>query len=118
MQVIILKSAPELTRVIRCAAADYRKRHAFVYVRDNVDLSNTFWDGGSRSTYTAVDLATGKASTAEQYAPPQFGGPRAPLNVAIPPGVAIVETGYFCGKPATASVYINPADATPMLPAA
>jgi hypothetical protein len=118
MQVITLKSAPELTRVIRCAAADYRKHKAFVHIRDSVELSGTYWDGGSRSTYTAVNLATGKASTAEQYAPPQFGGPRAPLNVAIPPGVAIVETGYFCGKPATASVYINPVDATPMLPAA
>jgi hypothetical protein len=117
MQVIILKGAPELTRVIRCAKADYRKRHAFVYVRDNVELSNTYWDGGSRSTYTAVNLATGQASTAEQYAPQQFGGPCAPLNVSIPQGVAIVETGFFCGKPSTASVYINPADATPMLPA-
>ena len=117
MQVITLKSAPEISRVIRCAAADYRKRQAFLHVRDSVELSNTYWDGGSRSTYTAVNLATGKASAADQYAPPQFGGPRAPLNVSIPAGVAIVETGYFCGKPATASVYINPADATPMLPA-
>jgi hypothetical protein len=37
--------------------------------------------------------------------------------VAIPEGIAIVETGVFMGKAATARVYVNPANMAKLLPA-
>jgi hypothetical protein len=116
-QALELKTAPEVLRLIRAADPSYRKTRAYLHVSESVSLSGTYWDGGSRSTYTAVDLATGRSKGAPQYDPPQFGGPRAAPVVVIPEGVAIVETGVFCGKTANASVYINPVNAAKLLPA-
>ena len=116
MQTVTLKDAPEIARLVKAAAPDYRKRQAFIFISDDVSLSNTYWDGGSRSTYTAVNLETLRASTAEQFAPPQFGGPRVAPKVKIPDGACIVETGTFCGKPATASVYLNASAVRHLLP--
>lgn len=112
---IDLKSAPEVLRVIRAADPTYRKHRAYLHVQESVSLSGTYWDGGSLSTYTAVDLATGRSKGAPQYNPPQFGGPKVDPLVNIPEGVAIVETGVFCGKTANASVYLHPANAAKLL---
>lgn len=111
-----MADAPECARIIRAADAAYRKRIFSLSARDTVTIDGTFWDEGSRSTYTAVDIATGRASAAPQYAPPQFGGPRVAPAVPVPPGVAIVRTGISSGKTATACIYLNPADLAPMLP--
>lgn len=114
---IDLKAAPEVLRVIRAVDPSYRKHKAILRVCESVTLSGTYWDGGSRSTYTAVNLSTGRNSGAPQYDPPQFGGPRTDPRVSIPEGVAIVQTGIFCGKTATAFVYLNPANAAKLIPA-
>lgn len=115
MQTIELAQQSEFKRVIQAADRTYKKRKAFFYVRESVTLDGTYWDGGSRSTYTAVRLSDGFSLGAPQYAPPQFGGPATAPCVQIPPGVAIVETGYFCGKTSTASVYVNPADVAKLI---
>ena len=112
-----LSSSPELARIVRAADNSYRKREASLQVRETVCLSNTYWDGGSRSTYVAVDLVTLRSSAAEQFAPGAFGGPAAAPMVRIPEGIAIVQTGVFCGKTANATVYINPVNAAQLLPA-
>ena len=117
MQRIDLKTAPELVRVIRAADSTYRKHQATLCALETVSLSNTYWDGGSRSTYTAVCLTTGRNKGAPQYDPPQFGGPATAPTVAIPEGIAIVETGVFMGKTATARVYVNPANMAKLLTA-
>jgi hypothetical protein len=114
---IELKTAPELLRVIRAAEPTYRKRQVRLETREQVSLANTYWDGGSRSTYTAVNLSTMRSSSAEQFAPPQFGGPRQAPIVNIPEGVAIVETGVFAGKPATAAIYLHPYNMAQLLTA-
>jgi len=116
VRTIELKTAPELIRVIRAADGAYRKTKAFLRVQPTCTLHGTYWDGGSRTTYTAINLSTMRAATADQFAPPQFGGPAQAPTVDIPEGIAIVATGVFCGKPATASVYINPANAARLLP--
>jgi hypothetical protein len=112
---VSLKTAPELLAVIRAASPSYRKHNARVVITDSVELNGTYWSGGSRSTYTAVNLATMETGRAAQYAPPQFGGPAQSLRVAIPMGVVIVETGIFCGKAATACVYMHPANVQALL---
>lgn len=113
---IPLKSAPELKRVVLAADPSYKKHNAFFSVHASVELTGTYWDGGSRDTYTAVDIATGRNQGAPQYAPPQFGGPRVAPKVDIPDGIAIVRTGIFCGKTAVAHVYVNANTATKFLP--
>lgn len=116
MKTVTLKDHPEVMRAIRAADPTYRKQKAYLIVSERVTLSGTYWDGGSRSTYTAIDLATGRNAGAPQYAPPQFGGPRTAPEVDLPSDVAIVETGTFCGKTATATVYVNPANMAKLLP--
>lgn len=117
MQRIDLKTAPEIVRVIRAADPSYRKHQATLSARETVCLSGTYWDGGSRSTYTAVDLLTCRSKGAPQYDPPQFGGPKVDPVVSIPEGIAIVETGVFMGKTATARVYVNPSNMAKLLTA-
>jgi hypothetical protein len=114
---IDLKTAPELRQLVQAADPTYKKHKVMLRITPRVTLSGTYWDGGTRSTYTAVNLSTKTASGAPQYDPPQFGGPRSTPEVELPQGACIVETGIFCGKTATATIYLNPADATPFLPA-
>ena len=104
MQTVTLSGFPEIARL---RPVGYKKRKAFIQSREKITLSNTYWDGGSRSSYTIVNLTTGK-TTYDSYAavPPQFGGV-APV-VEIDNDIAIIETGVFCGKPATASVFVSP----------
>ena len=104
MQTVTLSGFPEIARLM---PQGYKKRKAFIQSREKITLSHTYWDGGSRSSYTIVNLTTGK-TTYDSYAtvPPQFGGV-APV-VEIDNDIAIIETGVFCGKPATASVFVSP----------
>lgn len=108
---LVLKDEPLLKALIQAADPSYKRLKAFVRVTDTVELQGTYWDGGTRSTYTAVNIQTRVSSAAEQYAPPQFGGPRQAPVVALPPGAVIVETGFFCGKVALATVSVHPQDA-------
>lgn len=112
---VTLRTAPEIARIIRAADPNYRKREASILARETVAISGTYWDGGSRSTYHAVDLATLRQLPAPHYDPPQFGGPSTDPTVNIPEGVAIVCTGVFQGKPATARVYVNPANVAKLI---
>jgi len=113
--VINLAQAPEVKRLILAADPTYRKRTAALTVASEVALRGTYWSGGTRATYTAVNIATRQSQTAEQYAPPQFGGPKEVPTVALPPGAVIVQTGFFCGKVSTAQVFIHPQDLNPAL---
>jgi hypothetical protein len=115
MQTLLINQVPEIARLIRAVAPSYRKKSVRVSVRESVTLHGTYWDGGSRSVYSAVEIATGRHVSAPNYAPAAFGGPQSAPVVAIPEGVAIVETGVFMGKPSTACVYLNPRNASPLL---
>lgn len=116
MKRVDLKTAPELLKVIRSADSSYRKHQATIFACEQVTLSDTYWDGGSRSTYTAVDLMTGRSKGAPQFDPPQFGGPATSPVVSIPEGIAIIRTGVFMGKTATATIYVNPSNMAKLLP--
>jgi hypothetical protein len=117
-QTIRLADFPEIKRVIQVADPSYKKRTATIVVREKVTLHGTFWSGGSRSTYTAVEFNTGKVVPAPQYDPPAFGGPQQAPTVTIPDGVVIVETGFSCGHVMSATVNVNPKNATISLPGA
>lgn len=113
---VTLKDSPEVRRVVLAANPNYRKHKAMLMVGTSITLSGTAWDGGSRSQYYAVDLATGRCSGSPRYDPPQFGGPKVAPTCAIPEGVVIVELGTFLGKPATAFVTLHPNNAAKLLP--
>lgn len=109
-ETITLKEHPDIARLIRAAAPKYRKHKATVEYVDHVTPYGTYWSGGSCNSYWHV-----RASTMGGYivgpvpgptAPPQFGGGEA-KRFDIPEGDAVIKLGTFCGRPATAHVYIN-----------
>lgn len=99
-------------------ALGYRKRKVFVRAVTSVRLTDLNWSGGSRSEYAAVrlaDMATvrqGKMSRPAPWANPYEG-----QEVPLVPGLAIAETGYFCGKPSTMRLYVHPEDMPKLLAA-
>lgn len=114
---ITLKDHPAVKRLILAADSSYKKHQAtIVSNRATCELQGTYWDGGSRNTYTAVDMLTYRSQGAPQFNPPQFGGPRTAPVVDIPLNVCIVRTGTFCGKTSCATVYLHPENATKLIP--
>ena len=101
-------------------AAGYKGRKFKAVVTDQpVTLSNTYWSGGTRSTYSLINLDTGHRTKAAgpELNPPQFGGAPEPMQAEIPPNHAIVEHSMFCGKDMGLTIYIRPDNAADLLPA-
>jgi hypothetical protein len=128
-----LKDAPEIKRLVLAAFPSYRKLNASLSVfYGNVNI-NSYWDGGSRSEYAIVDLATMQRKSLPTRTHPYFDvAARGMINAedsiikvdhvgnvelkVLPEGFALVEAGTFCGKPATAHVYLNAANMAKLLP--
>jgi hypothetical protein len=106
MEVVILKDRPDLQKIVKMVDYKFRKAKAYLHRRNEVTLSGTYWDGGSRSKYYLVDLHGGAVSECAGVAPAQFGGPRVDPVQRVEPGFAVVEMGTFCGKPSTPSIYL------------
>jgi hypothetical protein len=85
-----------------------RKRDAYISLLGEGDAVSTFgswWDGGSRSEFCLIHLATGtKRSLSYSSSPPEYGGEVKSLRPER--GWAILTTGVFCGKESTPSLSI------------
>jgi hypothetical protein len=121
---IELKTAPELKRLVTAAFPGYKKHRAFLCVfGERGHNINSYWDGGSRSEYAIVELATMRRQSLPTASHPYFDVARNGLanaesdvisvdhvgNVTLkilPDGFALVEAGTFCGKQATACIYL------------
>ena len=133
---IELKQHPAIRDIIRAAFPDYKKHRAMLsaFGEHGVRI-NSYWDGGSKDEYAIVDLATRRREALPNATHPYFEVAARGLankhdgyvevdhvgNITLkclPEGFALIRSGWFCGKPATAHVYLNPANLTPLLPAA
>ena len=133
MEYIELKNSPEIKRIILAGFSGYRKTKAGLDSFPEHGLNiNSYWDGGSRSEYAIVELATMQRKSLPTNTHPYFDIARRGLangesnaistdhvgNVTLnilPEGFALVQAGTFCGKAAIARVYLNPANITPLL---
>ena len=75
------------------------------------------WDGGSRSSYEMVELATGRAVPFPGQGAAPWDAKRQDLKFKIPEGYCVREHVIFCGKDLGLRFYLRPEDAAPMLPA-
>lgn len=102
-------TAPDSAMVKRIKKAfAYRKRTVVVTLAKSLQLQGTWWDGGSRDVYTVYNLTTGAKKSTPVHVP--FSGtPTAPVW-EIERGTVVVQTGTFCGKPATMCIWIHPDD--------
>jgi hypothetical protein len=127
MQTVTLKANPDIRRIVNYAARNYRKTKAYVSVFSGNTNISSYWDGGSKSYYTVVNLATGMCHNLPTSTHPYFdiavagmascrtpdveSDARGNLYLRrLPEGFALVETGMFMGKTATAHVFLSPAD--------
>lgn len=132
MQTITLRDAPEVLRIVRAAFPDYRKLRAFLSPFTHPKQVNSYWDGGSRNEYAIVELDTLRRKSLPTATHPYFDVARRGLanaqdeythvdhvgNVTLttlPVGFVLVQAGTFCGKPATAHVFVNPENMTKFL---
>ena len=134
MNTIELKTAPEVKRVITAAFPSYKKHAAFLSAFGECGVNiNSFWDGGSRSEFAIIELATMARKPLPTRTHPYFEIAARGLtnqedqNISIdhvgnvtlkrlPEGFALIEAGTFCGKSATAHIYLNPANMAKLLP--
>lgn len=132
---IELKNYPEIKAVILAAFPNYRKKTASIDLFSEYGHSiNSFWDGGSRDEYAVVELATGQKKNLPTSSHPYFdlaahgvvnqeseavvvdGRGNATLKI-LPEGFVLIQAGTFCGKPATARLYLNQANMPKLLTA-
>lgn len=127
-----LKDAPEVKRVVLAAFPSYRKHRATLSAFNGEVNLNSYWDSGSRAEFAIVELATGQRKPLPTRTHPYFevarygiSGENEVISVdhagnitlkVLPEGFALVEAGTFCGRPATAHVYVNPANLSKLLP--
>ncbi len=127
-----LKNNPTLKAFVARVLPSYRKHNVYVSEFGSRNI-NSYWDGGSKSDYCLVDLNTMRTLPLPSSSHPYFdvarytaGGENESVSIdhagnitlkVLPPNTALIETGYFCGKPSTAHIFVN-ADNMPRLIAA
>lgn len=99
-----------------CRTLGYAGRKIKLNVTDKVTMLNTYWDGGSRSTYSAMNLATMTMVDLPKFNPPQFGGPSSPPEIELTDNLAVIEHSVFCGKDSGLTISVSAQNAAPLLP--
>jgi hypothetical protein len=110
------KTDPTIARILRATYPDYRGRKIFVQATTFPIDVRSWWDGGSRSYFSFLNLATFQtaAMPAQSAFDKQIKGAD---QVTIPPGIACIEHVYFCGKDCGIRIYVNPENLAKLLPA-
>ncbi len=100
-----------------CRAVGFTGRNVTIRVNASgkMTLSGTYWDGGSRTTYYGIDLATCQTVALPTYSPPQFGGPVNTPVVDMVDGMAIAELWQHGGK-FDLTINVLAANSAPLLP--
>ena len=109
-------AAQPAIRLMKQAYPSYAGRQFKLRLTDRSINVCSYWEGGSRSYYTFVNLDTGAISpeVPQQSAfDERVPGAQA---VALPPGVGCVEHSYFMGKDYGLTLIVGPENATKFLP--
>ena len=105
--IVTIKQHPALAQFLSRAFPAYRKHKAIIRSTCGVELSGGSWSGGSRSTFTGVTLQGTHVPLNYSTTPVEFGGKPSP-EIVLTPDFVILESGTFCGKPATVTVHALP----------
>ncbi len=85
---------------------DYKGRTYRVEFTKEVYLSDTYWSGGTRSWYVAIQMQGGQVSSLPSFAP--WDNPVEGKRVELPKDIVIAEHAYFCGKDMGVTFYAHP----------
>lgn len=78
-------------------------------------LGHTYWDEGTRYSYSLIDLASGSLRDIPHVNPPQFGGPDR-QRLTMQDGIAVIES-YYTGYKHLTKIFLHPNNAAKLLPA-
>lgn len=99
-------------------ALGYRRKKVIVRARESVTLNDLNWSGGSRSEYHALRISDGAVSSKSMMnAVAPWENAYEGACVPLAPGLAIIETGHFCGKERIMTIYLHPSDMPKLIPA-
>ena len=115
--VYLTGNEPGLRSIVNAVYPEYKGKKIKFIPTTKVHISDTYWGGGTRSTWRAVNLSTKVSKPFPNIPPPQFGGPSSVLEMTLFPGMAVVEHSIFCGEDMGLTFYIHPEDAPFLLPA-
>ena len=102
-------------RLMLAAVPGYRGRKFSVRPQESVDI-RSYWDGGSRDTFTFVHLASGRV-TPQAPAQSAFDRPIKGADcVTLPEGVGCVSHAIYRGRDLGLTLLIPPANAVLFLP--
>jgi len=116
MTIIHLDPTTEIKNLARQCFPRYRGRSFTINNSGRSVNINSYWDGGSRSKFVMLDLATGKRLDIAQNGTVHDGGPIAPDGVKVPAGYVLAEHVIFCGKDLGITFHVDPNTATAFLP--
>ena len=74
------------------------------------------WDGGSRTTYSAIELATGRAVPVSDNMSAPWDMTRQDKIVPLRAGFAIVKHSIFCGNDMGLTFFVHPSDIAKLIP--
>lgn len=130
MQTVTLKTAPEVKRLVNAILPSYKKHNVFLSEFHSLSV-NSYWDDGSKSTFILVNLQDMTTQPLPSSTHPYFDVVRQGIqgesewvsvdgrgNITLkvlPEGFAVIECGTFCGKTATAHVFLNAANMSKLL---
>jgi len=107
----------DVAPITRAAFPSWRGRKARVRPVESMTLHDLNWSGGTRSQYVAIELATLRRAAGEHMnMPAPWANPFEGKQIALAPGLAIVEHCIFCGKDLGCTIYVHPADMPRLLP--
>ena len=105
--------------LVKLCLSGYRKHTVLVCVTGDTDEIDhaSGWDEGSRHFLTGFNIAGQNADAPVRCQVPRTetrvvnnGGWHDQRTYHLSPGTIAIETGTFCGKPATATLYITEHD--------
>lgn len=102
-------------KIARAAFPQWKGRKVTVNTTGTASVYGTFWDGGTKNEYAAIDLATGRISHADNAlgTPAEMGGKAGDYKTRVPVGVAVVQWSVFCGRDCGCTVYLAAPDSLP-----
>jgi hypothetical protein len=116
MSTVIELNPNEVPSIFKQAFPDYNGRRYRVLVTSTVNLTDNYWDGGSKSDYIGLDIVSGTSSTANPAAFGWFLAPKVP-TITLEPGQAVIEHTQFCGKDMGIRIHLHPDNVRKLLPA-
>ena len=109
----------ENTQVPAHLRGNYSGRKFSAIVTDTITISSHdgLWDGGSRTTYSLVNIETGESVPASDNMSAPWDNTRQDRTVTLRPGFAAIRHSIFCGKDMGLTFYVHPDNAAKLLPA-